>query len=148
MLFELFWGGGGGAPTTMAAYLSVELPISLDLVPNKPSASSKHSTASVARASWNRASMFLGVSPTHLETRPAQFTICTSTHAHQQRSKCSKTATLLCTVREIVFKSCSTFMTPSWLGTACLTRKENPTPQSKSCRPEHSHNTADQLKKA
>ena len=46
-------GGGGrrGLPTSMAAYLSVELPMSLDLVPNRPSASSKHSTASVARAS-------------------------------------------------------------------------------------------------
>ena len=70
-------GGRGVLPTSMAAYLFVELPMSLDLVPNRPSASSKHSTASVARASWNRASMFLGVSPTHLDTSPAQLTICT-----------------------------------------------------------------------
>ena len=60
----------------MAAYLSVELPMSLDRVPKRPSASSKHRTASVALASWNRASMFFGVSPTHLDTSPAQFTIC------------------------------------------------------------------------
>lgn len=38
-------------PTSMAAYLSVELPMSLERVPKRPSASSKHSTASVALAS-------------------------------------------------------------------------------------------------